>query len=147
MMTSIRFPFLATRVCPCPECGISVKAPHLKVNTTVCCPKFASNSVLMWISGGLDVAFWITKNNFVTISITCPVWNTKSPFFLPNSDWKLREKKDFVKFCSIKMYNASLNIYFILLCTWNKQPEGVSEVVDSFEDILSYIHTIYKIRY
>lgn len=46
-------------------------------------------SVLIWTSGGFAVAFCITKNNFVTISITWPVWNTKSPFLRPISDWKL----------------------------------------------------------
>lgn len=46
-----------------------------------------THSVAMLTSGGLPVAFWTTKNNFVTISITCPVWKTKSPFFL-RSVWK-----------------------------------------------------------
>lgn len=47
-----------------------------------------SYSVFTWMSGGFPVAFWITKNIFVTISITCPVWKIKSPFFFPSSDCK-----------------------------------------------------------
>lgn len=47
-----------------------------------------THSVLIWTSGGFAVAFCITKNNFVTISMTWPVWNTKSPFLRPISDWK-----------------------------------------------------------
>lgn len=45
-----------------------------------------THSELMVISGGFPVAFCMTRNIFVTISMTCPVWNTKSPFFRPSSD-------------------------------------------------------------
>ena len=43
-------------------------------------PKFASNWVLILTAGGFPVAFWTTRNSFVTISMTWPVWKTKSPF-------------------------------------------------------------------
>ena len=53
---------------------------------TECVPKFASNCVAMLTAGGLPVAFCTTRNSLVTISITCPVWNTKSPFRLTASE-------------------------------------------------------------
>lgn len=44
-------------------------------------------SVVMFTSGAFPTAFCTTRNSFVTISITWPVWNTKSPFFLLRSLW------------------------------------------------------------
>lgn len=41
----------------------------------------------IFTSGALPTAFWITRNSLVTISITWPVWNTKSPFPW-TSEWK-----------------------------------------------------------
>lgn len=100
--TSILFPFLNTLIWPLCTSGSPV---HLNVNVTICPPKFASNlqtnrsplffqakkaathSVKTLTSGAFPTAFWTTKKSFVTISITCPVWNTKSPFFLLKSLW------------------------------------------------------------
>lgn len=63
-----------------------------------------THSVLMWTSGGFAVAFCITKNNFVTISITWPVWKTKSPFLRPISDWKNKQLLAGVRsICGIKV--------------------------------------------
>lgn len=50
-------------------------------------PFLIAYSVLILISGAFPTAFCTTRNNFVTISITWPVWKTKSPFFLLRSLW------------------------------------------------------------
>lgn len=42
----------------------------------------------MVISGGFPVAFWTTRNSFVTTSMTCPVCSTRSPFLLESSEPK-----------------------------------------------------------
>ena len=52
----------------------------LNWKVTECVPKLASNCVLMFTLGGFPVAFCTTRNSLVTISITWPVWKTKSPF-------------------------------------------------------------------
>lgn len=107
---SMRFPLRVTFGGNCCASGELLLPAHLNVNTTVCCPKFASNlqyyitlntqrnipkcgpySVLMCTSGGFAVAFWMTRNNLVTISITCPVWKIKSPFLRPISDYKKKK--------------------------------------------------------
>ena len=49
-------------------------------------PKLASNWVLMLTVGGLPVAFCTTRKSLVTISMTCPVWKTKSPFLFTASE-------------------------------------------------------------
>lgn len=47
----------------------------------------AAYSESMQISGCRPVAFWMTRNSLVITSITCVVWNTKSPFFRHISDY------------------------------------------------------------
>ena len=42
----------------------------------------------MFTAGGFPVAFWTTRNSLVTISMTWPVWKTKSPFLFTASDDK-----------------------------------------------------------
>jgi len=83
--TSILFPLLTSFTCPgttsCPAAP-----PVLNWKVTECVPKFASNWVLILTRGGFPVAFCTTRNSLVTISITCPVWNTKSPFRLTASE-------------------------------------------------------------
>lgn len=101
--TSILLPFRITRICPDWTSGSPM---HLNVKVTVCAPKFASNlknktfiisiywllkvvahSVEILTSGAFPTAFCTTKKSLVTTSITCAVWNTKSPFFLLKSLW------------------------------------------------------------
>lgn len=59
---------------------------RLKLKVTEPAPKLASNSVERFTCGGFPVAFCTTKNSLVTISMTWPVWRTKSPFLLIPSD-------------------------------------------------------------
>ena len=60
---------------------------RLKLNVTLPAPKLASNSVEILTWGGFPVAFCTTRNNLVTISMTWPVWNTKSPLrLMPSED-------------------------------------------------------------
>ena len=78
----------------CPWCGSEVIEVteggwllRLKLKVTLPAPKLASNSVATLTCGGFPVAFWTTRNNLVTISITWPVWNTKSPLrLMPSED-------------------------------------------------------------
>ena len=58
----------------------------LNWKVTECVPKLASNWVLILTAGGLPVAFCTTRNSLVTISMTWPVWKTKSPFLLTASE-------------------------------------------------------------
>lgn len=79
-------------------CHIALNTYFLKLYCGLCIFEFSNDcnkkvrtsftySVVILTSGGLPLAFWTTKNSFVTISITWPVWKTKSPFFLLRSLW------------------------------------------------------------
>ena len=60
---------------------------RLKLKLTLPAPKLASNSVAILTCGGFPVAFCTTRNNLVTISMTWPVWKTKSPLrLMPSED-------------------------------------------------------------
>ena len=65
---------------------ISLPLPTLNWKVTEWVPKLASNWVLILTAGGLPVAFCTTRNSLVTISMTWPVWKTKSPFLLTASE-------------------------------------------------------------
>lgn len=62
------------------------KWERIKIRNLKWCWWTVSYSESMQMSGCLPVAFWMTRNNFVMTSITCVVWNTKSPFFWLISD-------------------------------------------------------------
>ena len=63
-----------------------IKRLTLNWKVTEWVPKLASNWVLMLTLGGFPVAFCTTRKSLVTISITWPVWKTKSPFRLTASE-------------------------------------------------------------
>ena len=108
--------------------SVSRSVPTLNWNVTECVPKLASNWVLILTAGGLPVAFCTTRKSLVTISMTWPVWKTKSPFLLTASEerqpgmlgWLLNSRvgEDWKALCEVWEVLGGNNVCLTAL-TWN----------------------------